>query len=241
MRLVRGALVVLLLVAMPAHGQDPLPALTQPVNDFANVIDPGSEAAMDALIRSLQRASGDVVVVATVDTFAPYGDIREYAVEMSENRGKGVGGAADDNGLLVLLAVKDRQVWVEVGYGLEEFVTDGFAGETSRQHMLPYFRQGEYGAGLYAGVQRIVSRIAERRNVTLEGVPRYADDDDDDDDIPPPFIIVIIIIILMLKMAGRTRRRRTPRGQVDARRKARALRHVTAQHDTRTRYRYKGR
>ena len=62
------------------------PQLTQPVNDFAGVIDSESAARMDGMIRSLQKASGgDVVVVATVDTFKPYGDIREYAVNWTEN------------------------------------------------------------------------------------------------------------------------------------------------------------
>ncbi|MBI3047895.1 MAG: TPM domain-containing protein [Acidobacteria bacterium] len=157
----------------PARAQE-LPELTAPVNDFANVVDPSSEAAMDALIRSLQRASGDVVVVAAIETIAPYADIREYAVELFENRGRGIGQRGRDNGLLVVLAVRDRQVWIEVGYDLEEFITDGFAGETSRQYMAPEFRRGNYGAGLLAGVTRIVTRIAERRNVTLQDVPRDA-------------------------------------------------------------------
>ena len=166
-------IVLLLLTAAPAAAQE-LPELTAPINDFANVIDAEHEMAMDALIRSLQQASGDVVVVATIDTFAPYADIREYANRMFENRGRGIGQAGRDNGLLVLLAVNDREVWVETGYELEQFITDGFAGETSRQFMAPEFRRGDYGAGLQAGVARIVGRIAERRNVALEGIPRDA-------------------------------------------------------------------
>ena len=59
---------------------------------------------MEALIRSLQQATGDVVVVATVDTFQPYADIGEYAVKMFENRGRGIGQKGKDNGLLVLVA-----------------------------------------------------------------------------------------------------------------------------------------
>jgi uncharacterized protein len=167
-------LVVALAFAVTARAQEPPPALTAPVNDFANVIDPSHERALDALIRSLQQASGDVVVVATIDTFEPYGDIREYAVEMFENRGRGIGQQGRDNGLLVLLAVNDRRVQVEVGYDLEEFVTDGFAGEVSRNQMVPEFRRGNYGAGLYAGVSAIVERIAQRRNVTLQGAPPQA-------------------------------------------------------------------
>ena len=60
---------------------------------------------------------------------------------------------------------------MEVGYGLEPFITDGFAGETSREYMAPLFAQGRYGEGLLAGTTRIIGRIAERRNVQLTGVP----------------------------------------------------------------------
>lgn len=166
-----GFIVFVILAGAPAYAQE-LPELTTPVNDFANVIDPASEQRMETIIRSLQQATGDVVAVATVDTFAPYGDLREYANKLFENRGRGIGQRGKDNGLLIVLAVRDRQVWVEVGYDLEQFITDGFSGETSRQVMAPEFRSGNYGAGLLAGVERIVSRIAEQRNVTLEGVRR---------------------------------------------------------------------
>ena len=169
-RVLRGlAVLAILLIATNAQAQD-IPELSAPVNDVANVIDPASEAAMDSLIRTLQQTSGDVVVVATVDTFAPYADIREYAVKLFDNRGRGIGQRGKDNGLLVVVAVNDRQVWIEVGYDLEAFITDGFAGETSRQFMTPEFRRGAYGAGLLAGVSRIIARIADRRSVTIQGV-----------------------------------------------------------------------
>lgn len=169
LRVLHGLLFVVL-VAGVGSAQPLPPELTQPVNDFANVIDDKSERELDDLIRSLQEASGDVVVVATVDTFSPYADMREYAVKMFENHGRGIGQRGKDNGVLVLVAVKDRQVRIEVGYDLEQFITDGFAGETSRQYMVPEFRQGAYGAGLVAGVSRIVERIASGRNITLPGV-----------------------------------------------------------------------
>ena len=170
---VAGAAVVIWLAYAAVAAAQPLPpALTQPVNDFANVIDPESARQMDALIRSLQRTTGDVVVVATVETFQPYATLDDYAVKMFENGGRGIGEKGRDNGLLIVVAVKDRRVKVESGYELEQFVTDGFAGEVSRDEMAPRFRQGNYGAGLLAGVQRIVGRVAQGRNVTLQGVPQ---------------------------------------------------------------------
>src|ERR1043166_4848850 len=151
LRVLSGLFVfVAFVAARAASAQELPPELTQPVNDFANVIDAQSRQTMEALIRSLQQASGDVVIVATIPTFKPYADIAEYAVKMFENRGRGIGQRGKDNGVLILLAVQDRQVWIEVGYDLEQFITDGFAGETSRQYMAPEFRRGSYGPGLLA-------------------------------------------------------------------------------------------
>jgi uncharacterized protein len=181
-----------------------LPELTQPVNDFAGVVDAGHAADMDRMIRSLQAASGDVVVVATIDSYAPFGDIREYAVKLFENHGRGIGEKAKHNGLLILLAVKDRKVWIEVGYDLEGFVTDGYAGETSRQYMIPYFRQNDFGGGLKAGVARIVARIAEARGVTLDGVetPRRPARGDRGVSSGTVIFLVIVILIVLAQMRG---------------------------------------
>jgi uncharacterized protein len=194
-------------VAADAAAQELPPELTQPVNDFANVIDESSKQSMESLIRSLQQASGDVVVVATIPTFKPYGDIREYAVKMFENRGHGIGQRGKDNGLLILLAANDRQVWVEVGYDLEQFVTDGFAGETSRQYMAPEFRRGAYGPGLLAGLSRIVARIAQGRNVTLQGVPAETDRAPDVGS-GGSVILALFVLFIVLNAIARTRRRR---------------------------------
>ena len=195
-----------LAVATTVCAQPATPILGAPVNDLANVIDPASEREMDRRIRALQAASGDVVVVATVPTFKPYGDINEYAVKMFENGGRGIGAKGKDNGLLIVVAVEDRRVKVEVGYDLEQFITDGFAGDTIRESMTPQFRSGNYGAGLLAGATRIINRIAEQRGVTLTEVPR--------DTTPPrstgfgfPWWIIIIWILILL-LNGRRRRRR---------------------------------
>jgi uncharacterized protein len=156
--------------AIAAQESDKLPVLTDPVNDFANVLDPSQRAEIDRMARQLMAATGDVVIVTTVATFKPSGSIQEYAVKLFENHGRGIGEKGKDNGLLMVLAVQDRQVWIEVGYGLEGFITDGFSGETSRQYMIPFFRKGQYGEGVRTGVARVIARIAQGRNVSLEGV-----------------------------------------------------------------------
>ena len=108
-------------------------------------------------------------------TIEPYGDIREYATKLFENNGRGIGQKGKDNGLLILLAVKERRVWIEVGYGLEQWITDGFAGETSREVMTPEFRQGRYGEGCSpapSGSSAASRRAATSRSTGVERAAR---------------------------------------------------------------------
>jgi uncharacterized protein len=201
-----------LFVAANTWAQPDTPELTRPVNDFANVIDPASEQQLDSLIRALQETTGDVVVVATVDSLQG-DDLYQYAERMFRNRGKGIGQAGKDNGLLVLVAVKDRQIKIETGYDLEQFITDGFAGETIRQEIAPRFRQGAYGAGLVAGVQRIVGRIGEGRKVAIPGAPRpqprqRARGNGSGGNLIIGLIVFVIVINAIAGRLGRRRRRR---------------------------------
>jgi uncharacterized protein len=185
-----------------AAAEPPLPELTQPVNDFANVIDSASKAELERLSRALQATSGDVIVVATVPTFEPYADIREYAVRVFENHGRGIGEKGKDNGALILLALKERKVWVEVGYGLEPWITDGFAGETSRDSMAPEFRNGRYGPGLLAGATRIAFRIAQGRGVALTGYEVPPETERRPVGIPIGTIVMLAILFIIFTRGG---------------------------------------
>ncbi len=201
-----GGLVVAACLGVQAQ---PLPPkLTAPVNDFANAIDPVSAQELDQRIRALQAATGDVVVVATVQTFQPYGDINSYAVKMFENAGEGIGQRGKDNGVLIVVAIDDRKVGIEVGYSLEEYITDGFAGQTIREDILPEFRSGAYGRGLLAGATRIINRIADARGVSLQNVPGPAPSRPPTIRFPFGGILIILFILLMMSRGRRGRRTR---------------------------------
>jgi uncharacterized protein len=205
------ALLCLLCCAPPSAAQPPPPVLTASVNDLAGVIDATSERELERRITALRNATGDVVIVATVPTFQPYATIDEYAVKMFENASKGIGERAKDNGLLIVVAVEDRRVRIEVGYGLEGFVTDGYAGQTIRELILPAFRSGQYGPGLVAGTTRIINRIAEQRGVTLQDVPSTQAPvrrDRNNGGFPGALVFLIILFIFMMMMSRGQRRRR---------------------------------
>jgi uncharacterized protein len=151
----------------------------------------------------LQTTTGDVVVVTTIETFAPYATIEEYAVKLFERAG--IGARKTDSGALVLLAVKDRRVRIEVGYGLEEFISDGFAGETIRTEMLPAFREGAYGRGLVAGTTRVIQRIARGRGVTLENVAAPAaarPQRESERGLPFGAILMALVILALMNRFG---------------------------------------
>jgi uncharacterized protein len=199
-----AGLALLLAGAFTAPGRaqtPPLPTLTQPVNDLAHVIDDASARELDRRIRALETATRDAVIVATVQTYAPYGSIEEYAVQLFEHAG--IGQHGKDNGVLILVAVSEHRVRIEVGYGLEEYITDGFAGDTIRQAMLPEFRAGQYGPGLVAGATRIIQRIAERRGVTLSDVPAPAPSSNQG---APPVALTIFIIVMLIVVSRISRR-----------------------------------
>jgi uncharacterized protein len=202
------------LVASPLPLVQEPPVLTGPINDFANVIDANSEGQLQGLLQALRTATGDVIVIATVPTFKPYATIDDYTVKMFENAGKGIGERGKDNGLLIVVAVEDRRVRIEPGYGLEGFITDGYAGQTIREQMLPAFRNGQYGRGLVAGTTRIAHRIAEQRGVSLTNVPPAAapaparGTGSRDADFPGALVLIVFFLILMLMSRRRRRRRR---------------------------------
>ena len=186
-----------------------LPALTAPVNDFANVIDAGSKAELERRILALKEATGDVLVVATVPTLQPFGTIEDFAVKMFENGGRGIGDKGKDNGILILAAMNDRKLKIEVGYDLEGIIPDGFAGQTLREEMQPAFRRGDFGEGFLGAATRIINRIGEQRGVAIPNVPaQRASRPSKPKRFPWTLIFWILVMLAAARRSNRRRRNR---------------------------------
>jgi uncharacterized protein len=144
-------------LAAPALAQQELPSPRGYVNDFAGVIDPSEAPGLESFLKGLEERTSAEVAVATVPDIDGFADVDEYGVKLFEKWK--IGKKGQDNGVLILLAMKEHKVRIEVGYGLEGAITDGTAGEIIRQQMVPYFKKGEYGKGLDAGVRALAGRI----------------------------------------------------------------------------------
>ena len=157
----------LLLLSLPAAAAPVSPADLQYrgyVNDFAEVIDPQWEQQLTQLITVLDQKTKAQIAVVTLASLE--GDpIEDFATRLFEVWGVG---HKDDRGALLLLVIQDRKSRLEVGYGLEGTIPDGYAGSLLRE-MRPALRQQQYGEALYTGVLLLSERVAAEAGVKLEG------------------------------------------------------------------------
>lgn len=133
-----------------------VPPLKSPVTDAAGILTPDQSAALDAKLRAFSDARGSQVAVLVVPTTQPE-DIEQYAIRVAEAWQLGREGV--DDGALLLVAVQDRRVRIEVGYGLEGALPDAIANRIIDQDIVPQFRGGDYYGGITAGVDRMLRVI----------------------------------------------------------------------------------
>jgi len=149
-------------------------ALPQPVgfvNDFADVLTPEQEADLNAIINSLEQETTAEIAIAIVSSLE--GNAKEeYAVELFEEWG--IGKEETDNGLLILVAMQEREWKIEVGYGLEGAITDARAGRIARNHVVPNFQQENYYQGLKEAVTEFAGLIKEDPAIVAKYTPRIA-------------------------------------------------------------------
>ena len=179
----------LLLLSLPVAAAPVSPDELRPrgyVNDFAEVIEPQWEQQLTRLTTLLDQKTKAQIAVVTLSSLEGE-PIEDFATRLFEVWKIG---HQDDRGALLLLVIGERRSRLEVGYGLEEIIPDGYAGSVLRE-MGPALGQQKYGEALYAGVLLLAERIAVKEGVKLEG-----------SGLPPP------------QQRRRTTRRRSPVGSL---------------------------
>jgi len=161
-KLFAGLILVLILTPLSAQN---LPDYTGFVNDFAGVIDRDTEEQIEAIANRVERLTGAQIAVVTVESIEPYGSIEEYSIALAEKWK--VGSRDQDNGVILIVTMKERELRIEVGYGLEGAIPDGRAGEILDTAMLPYFRDGDFSTGFLAGTYEVAGEIAAEYDVDL--------------------------------------------------------------------------
>ena len=122
------------------------------VNDFAGVLSPLAELQLENRLVQLEKDTTDELAVVTITSLGDE-SIETYAVGLFEKWG--IGKKGKDNGVLFIMALEERKVRIEVGYGLEPVLTDGRAGRILDSEVVPSFREGDYETGIINGVAAI--------------------------------------------------------------------------------------
>jgi uncharacterized protein len=187
-----AALLALTLVAPAAAAPElaPLPPLSGPVVDRAGLLSPEQTAWLEGLARELEDKTGAQTAVLTVESSAPE-DLFDYGMRVAEawqlgRRGK-------DDGLLLVVASRDRKARFFTGYGLEGVLPDGKLGRILDTHAIPRFRAGELGAGIAAAMQAASREIAAAAGVELVGARR----EPRAPRIDPRWLFLVAIVILL--------------------------------------------
>jgi uncharacterized protein len=140
------------------------------VIDLAQVINPATRQKIEMLATEVQQKTGAQIAVVTVNSLE--GQTREdYAADLYKHLG--IGAKGKDNGVLILIAPKERQYKIEIGYGLEPVINDARAGDVGRT-MVPDLRKGDYSAAALTGAVGVAQFIAADAGVQLTGIPQRA-------------------------------------------------------------------
>ena len=167
------------------------------VSDYAGVIDAPTVRQLDALIEELKTKTGAEIAVVVVHSTAPL-TVFDYAMKIAEAWKPGTKGK--DNGVVFLVAIDDRQMYVLTGYGVEGVLPDGRVGDIRDRLVRPAFRRGDYAGGIRAATEEMASIIAGAQGVQLSGAPprrvRQAAPRSFGAALLPLVLLVIVLLVL---------------------------------------------
>jgi uncharacterized protein len=194
----------LLAIAVGQAAEPEFPPLAGRVNDRAGLLSERDQKELDAALARFEAETTDQIVVATLESLQGL-SIEEYGYQLG--RHWGIGQEGKDNGALLIVAPEEREVRIEVGYGLEGELTDAQSRMIIETSILPHFRQGDFAAGIKAGVAAMIETLGGSYDSVLPPAQVR-----ESDRAPSPFPLAIMLplmpIIVLNRLFGRRRRRR---------------------------------
>lgn len=168
-----GSLAIALFVLLLAPSV--LQAVTVPAKpnayivDLAGIVDDGTQRKLNGYLRELEQKTTAQLVVLTIKSLEGE-SLTDFSLKIAHDKWK-LGQRGKDNGLLLLIVVKDHKYRIEVGYGLEGILPDSLVGSIGRDYLIPYFKKGAYAQGIAATVLALADVIAKNAGVSITGMP----------------------------------------------------------------------
>ena len=174
-------------------GAAAVPALRGRVNDYAQILTPEQSNALDAQLARLEQDTGHQVAVLTLPSLDGE-DIEGFSIRVAENWK--IGKKGFDNGVILIVAVNDRKLRLEVGYGLEGILPDLTANRIIRDYIVPLFRSGDFAAGIVSGINAVEKVIRK------EPLPETARKQAQGRGSSLNFIVMLVITFAILGLFG---------------------------------------
>jgi len=189
----------------------PSPTSYKYINDYVGVVNQEYVQKIISIGKELEEKTTAQVTAVVVKSLEGL-SVEEYAVELF--RKWGIGQKDKDNGVLLLVAIEDREMRIEVGYGLEGAIPDGKAGRIRDEYIIPYFKQGDYSKGVYYGYLALANEVAKEYNIELafDVTAELPKNSSDNISIEEVVFIIILIIVLFSIFSRRGIRYIGPRG-----------------------------
>ena len=201
------------LFAVPAAAQN-FPQLTGRVVDQADLLNPQQEAELTNKLAALEQRSTRQLVVVTIPSLDGY-EIADYGYRLG--RHWNIGQRTANNGALLIIAVNDRKMRIEVGYGLEGVLTDALSDQIIREQIRPRFRDNDFPGGINAGVDAIIAQLQAPPEQAEARVAAAREAEESGGDfgsvIPIIFWVIVIGFVVVSMIAGRAGRGRMYRGR----------------------------
>jgi uncharacterized protein len=197
------AIALLVLFVAPARAETlPVPALTGRVVDQANILSDSEESRLAAKLGALEAKTSTQLVVVTLPSLNGR-PIEEWGLALG--RGWGIGQEGKDNGALLIVAPNDRELRIEVGYGLEGTLPDATADAIIRNVIVPRFKAGNLAGGISDGVDAIIAVVSgtsvafepSRRELMGRVLSEWA---------PVLFVGLFVIMVILAQLRDRRRR-----------------------------------
>ncbi len=182
--------VCLLSVACLVQAQIAVPPVQGRVTDTTGALSAEARQDLDARLAAIETQKGSQVVILLVPSTQPE-DLAAFGIRVAD--AWKIGRGKVDDGVILLVALQDRKLRIEVGRGLEGAIPDAIAKRIISEDIAPHFKQGDFHGGLAAGVDRIAERIGAEPLPPPAAVKR-----DEASSLGPIALIVLVVIIMAL-------------------------------------------
>lgn len=180
-----------------------VPRLNARVNDYAGILSSSEESALESLLIDTENKTSSQVALLTIPSLE--GEVLEdYSIKVAEKWE--LGQKKFDNGVLVLVAMAEKKIRIEVGYGLESILTDLKSNYIIRKMMVPEFKRDNYFAGIDNGLKAVTGLVNKEFEITPEELQQFQEEQGKTKGTHIPFglvIFIVFIVISFLKGLGR--------------------------------------